>query len=701
MQPSSSHRGDIQGLRALAVLLVAFGHAGLGFLPGGFVGVDVFFVLSGFLITGLLISEAQANGSISLGAFYRRRARRILPAAVLTLLVTEAAAFFLLNFVRAKEAMWDSIFAAVFLANFRFAEQETDYFAQAQPPSPLLHLWSLGVEEQFYLVWPALISVVLLGAAALRGGRSIRRTDLRVLLLVLAVAGCASLVWSVHRTATLPPVAYFSPFTRAWELVLGAGLAVGATTLGRVRRGWKLAAGWSGLLAIGASAVLFSSETPFPGSAALLPTVGAALVICAGMTDTHPRAAAARLLDRAPLRFVGDRSYAFYLWHWPVLIIAQQYLGYEPPLAVNLALLSGAFLLSIASYALVENPLRRKNWSGPTSGLVFGAAAATVIGAAVLSIGALQGQEARFSVAAAAESEFVTPVPIAASYRTKKRLAPSAASPALPAVVAAVEAARRGRPIPSPLTPPIRELLDERLPYSLPPGCVPVARSSETSSKICPLGRTESPRSIVVIGDSHAQMWLSPIVTMARRDGWVVLPILRPGCLPSSWVANFRAAFCKTWYRWAIEQVQRLRPDMTIVGGAVGGFRGAEAWAAERGMLAMGRAVERSSGKVVVVGDPEGLKRNPIDCLLSRGASMARCTATWAPAMLGPYNRIAVRSRRAGLGFLDTRGWFCFERMCPAVIGRTIAYKDPHHITSAYALRLTAVLRAALRRETR
>jgi len=682
------------------VLLVAFGHAGVGFLPGGFVGVDVFFVLSGFLITGLLISEARATGSISLRAFYRRRARRILPAAVLTLLVTQAAAFFLLNFVRAKEVMWDSIFAAVFLANFRFAEQETDYFAQAQPPSPLLHLWSLGVEEQFYLVWPALISVVLLGAAALGGRRTIGRTDLRCLLVVLALAGCASLVWSMHRTATLPPVAYFSPFTRAWELVLGAGLAVQANRLGHVRRGWKLAAGWTGLLAIAASALVFSSGTPFPGHAALLPTIGAALVIFAGMADTHPRAAAARLLDRAPLRFIGDRSYAFYLWHWPVLIIAQQYLGYEPPLAVNLALLTGAFLLSIVSYALVENPLRRRTWTGATSGLVFGAAAATVIGTAALSIGALQGREARFS-AAAAEPEFAAGMPIAAAYRTKKERAPSSTSNVLPAVVAAVEAARRGRPIPSPLTPPIRELANERLPYSLPAGCVPVARSNQTSSNICPLGRTESSRSIVVIGDSHAQMWLSPIVIMARRDGWVVLPILRPGCLPSSWVANFGASYCKTWYRWAIEQARRLHPDVTIVGGAVGGFRGAEAWAAERGMLAMGRAVQQSSGKTVVVGDPEGLKRNPIDCLLSRGASMAKCTTTWAPAILGPYNRIAARSRRAGLGFLDTRGWFCFERSCPPVIGRTIAYKDPHHITSAYALRLTAVLRAALRRETR
>jgi peptidoglycan/LPS O-acetylase OafA/YrhL len=175
MSSPSTHRGDIQGLRAVAVLLVALGHAGVGFLSGGFVGVDVFFVLSGFLITGILLAEARENGSISLVAFYVRRARRILPAAALTLLATDLAAYFLLNFLRAREAVWDSLFAATFAANFRFAQQGTDYFAQAQPPSPLLHFWSLGVEEQFYLVWPALLSVVLFGAALTRGPRTARR----------------------------------------------------------------------------------------------------------------------------------------------------------------------------------------------------------------------------------------------------------------------------------------------------------------------------------------------------------------------------------------------------------------------------------------------------------------------------------------------------------------------------------------------
>jgi peptidoglycan/LPS O-acetylase OafA/YrhL len=696
MTRSSFHRGDIQGLRALAVLLVVLGHAGVGFLEGGFVGVDVFFVLSGFLITGLLLSEARTNGSISLSAFYLRRARRILPAAVLTLLATQAAAFFLLNFLRAKEVMSDSIFAAVFMANFRFAEQETDYFAGAQPPSPLLHLWSLAVEEQFYLVWPALLSIVFLGSAAVVGHRLLPRTQLRLLLVFVALAGCASLAWSIYRTAALPPAAYFSPFTRGWELMLGGGLAVAAVTLGRMHRGLKVAAGWTGFLAIAASAVTFSSGTPFPGYAALLPTIGAALVICAGMTDTPHRAAVATLLDRTPMRFVGDRSYAFYLWHWPVLVIAEQYLGYAPPLAVNLALLLGAFLLSIASYALVENPLRRMTWTRARSSAAFGTAAAAVVLTAALSIGALQEREERFRVAAAPEPQFVVAESIA--YRTPGHHALSSTERTLPAVVAAVEASRRGARIPSRLTPPIGELLDERLPYSLPPGCVPVARSSATSSRICPLGRTGSSRSIVVIGDSHAQMWLPAVVNLARRDGWVVLPVLRPGCTPAKWLAD---SLCNTWYRWAIGQVRQLRPDVTIVGGAVGGARGAEARAAERGMLAMGRAVKRTSRTAVVVGDPEGLMRSPVDCLLSRGASMARCTAVWGPAMLRPYDRIAERSRRSGLGFLATRGWFCFERTCPPVIGRTIAYKDPHHITAAYAGRLTAVFRAALRREIR
>src|SRR5439155_4883168 len=214
MRASTPHRADIQGLRALAVLLVVLGHAGVPFLGGGYVGVDVFFVLSGFLITGLLLAEAERRGRVSLVGFYARRARRILPAAALTLLVTDLAASHLLNFVRARQVLSDSVWAAAFGANVHFARQGSDYFAQGQPPSPLLHFWTLSVEEQFYLVWPALLALVLLASRLRR----------RPLLIVVAGLGLASLAWSVESTRASENAAYFSTFARAWELALGAAL---------------------------------------------------------------------------------------------------------------------------------------------------------------------------------------------------------------------------------------------------------------------------------------------------------------------------------------------------------------------------------------------------------------------------------------------------------------------------------------------
>src|SRR5215204_1908600 len=230
MRPSGSaaaaraYRVDIQGLRALAVLIVALGHAGVPAFGGGFVGVDVFFVVSGFLITGILLAEARTTGSISLAAFYVRRARRILPAAALTLIAVDAVASLALNFVRARAAETDSIWAGLFAANFRFAHEGTDYFARSQPPSPLLHYWSLAVEEQFYLVWPALLAILV------ACGRRVRAA----LPFVVLGLSAASLAWAVRLTATSPTAAYFSPLARAWELGLGAALAVYVTPLGRM-----------------------------------------------------------------------------------------------------------------------------------------------------------------------------------------------------------------------------------------------------------------------------------------------------------------------------------------------------------------------------------------------------------------------------------------------------------------------------------
>jgi len=655
------------------VLLVVLAHAGVAFLPGGFVGVDVFFVLSGFLITGLLLAEARANGSVSLVDFYVRRARRILPAAALTLLATDVAAFFLLNFLRAKEVVQDSLYTIGFAANFRFTARGLDYFAQSDPPSPLLHYWSLAVEEQFYLVWPAVLSFVLFRLAKERH---------RWLLFVVVLLSGLSFAWSLHLTAALPTAAYFSPLTRAWELGLGAALAVGMPALGLV---WRLVLGWAGVAAIVVAALLFSATTPFPGSAALLPTVGAAFVIAAGIGEQRSRVAVGRLLALRPLCFLGDRSYAFYLWHWPVLILADEYAGRELSAGAKLGLLVGALLLSCVSYALVENPIRRRTRSRAAVGVVFGFSMAVVIGTALLFLATLARQERQFNRAAPAPTG---PAPSLVSYRIGKR-----AEWALPDVVAAVNAARHGRPIPSGLDPPIGRLRTMSHEYVLPDGCVSTGASSDSTSKICRVGDTSSRKLLVIVGDSHALMWIPAVLELAWEDGWAVVPLLRTGCMPNRWVTSEGPDSCRAWYRWAIEQIRLLHPRITLVGGSIGERPSPAVDAAADGMLAMAREL-KPFGPVVVIGDPEGLSFRPADCLLSRHASMATCTSAWPASTLRPYDRVAAATKQLGVGFIATRGFFCFQRRCPAVIGHTIAYWDNSHITAAYAVRIASAFRA-------
>ena len=392
---AANHRDDIQGLRAIAVVLVVAAHAGVGFLGGGYVGVDVFFVLSGFLITGLLLHGAERRGYVSFFDFYVRRAKRILPAATLTLVVTTIASYHLLNYVRAKQVVWDSLWASFFFANVRFARQGTDYFTHGQPPSPIQHYWSLSVEEQFYFVWPALLALVLFAVALgsrsgarrrSRGEPVITVWGVRRLVIVVAVVGAASLAWSVHYTGIDPTAAYFSTFARGWELALGAVLAIGATRVARLPPRWRTRIGWLGLAAIGAAALTYSDATAFPGYAALLPTVGTAFVIAAGLGTAQPRFGVGRALSTLPLRYVGDRSYAFYLWHWPVLVIAAQYTGHDLSVGVNLAFLLGAFLLSVVSYGLFENPIRRARWKVSWSAALVPASIAAIAVVAAITL---------------------------------------------------------------------------------------------------------------------------------------------------------------------------------------------------------------------------------------------------------------------------------------------------------------------------
>jgi hypothetical protein len=476
----------------------------------------------------------------------------------------------------------------------------------------------------------------------------------------------------------------------AWELGLGATLAVAALSLARVAPLVRLVMGWAGLLAIALAALLFSDRTPFPGSAALLPTTGAALVIAAGIGDRHSRLAVRRLLALRLLGIVGDRSYAFYLWHWPVLILATEYGGHELSIAVNLGLLVGAFLLSCVSYALVENPIRRRTRSRAVTCLVFASAMTAIAGTAALSLAVIERERQQFTELAA-PAAVVWP----AAYK-----AGTGARGALPEVVAAVRAAERGAGVPSGLTPPIDRLRSVPARYALPPGCISNGSSDESTSKICRVGRTTSRKLIVLIGDSHALMWLPAVTEMALRDGWALVPLLRWGCMPNWWLTDDGPQACRDWYRWALGQVRRLHPRVTLVGGSIPERQTPSTDLAVDGIIAAASALRRTGTIVDVIGDPEGLDLNPVDCLLSRRASMASCTTTWPASSLAFYDRVARGARRLGVGFIPTRGFTCFERRCPAVIGQTIAYWDNSHLSWAYAVRVADAFRTAFLRAT-
>jgi peptidoglycan/LPS O-acetylase OafA/YrhL len=338
------YRADIEGLRGVAVVLVVLFHAGVWGMGGGFTGVDVFFVLSGYLITGLLVREVERNGTVGFVQFYARRTRRLLPAAVLVLGFTLLAGAFVFSPVEQGRYLKSALATSVYLSNVQFMRQSSQYFATDMTTDPFLHTWSLAVEEQFYLVWPALI---LLGFGAARSRRRLTRVIAGVCLLTLA--GCIWLTW------LRKPWAFFGSPPRAWEFGLGALASMLPATRLRAQAGISRWLGWLGLAVTVAAAMALSGERLFPGAWALFPVLGTVGVLLAGVGA--PGTGVGRLLGTSPLQWVGRHSYSWYLWHWPVLVgagVLWPAIGVSGKLAAAMLALGAAAL----SYAFVENRIR-------------------------------------------------------------------------------------------------------------------------------------------------------------------------------------------------------------------------------------------------------------------------------------------------------------------------------------------------------
>ena len=660
-------RADVEGLRAVAVVAVVLYHAGVPLTDGGFVGVDVFFVLSGFLITGLLRRELAATGRVSLREFYARRARRLLPASVLVLVFTVVAAVFVFSPLRAADVGKDAAAAAGYVANYRFALVRTDYLAAAAP-SPLLHFWSLGVEEQFYVVWPVLLVLA----------HRVRRTA-----LVLGAVAVSSFGFSLWLTDASQPWAFFSLPTRAWELAVGGLVALAAPRLTNLR-GWVAATlGWGGLTAICATVVAYGATTPFPGIAATVPVLGTAAVVVAGCAA--PRGGVHTVLGLAGPRAVGRLSYSWYLWHFPLLVLWPD----VPPLLVAF----GSLVPAALTLRLVENPVRFSTRLTHKPGLSVaggGVLTAATVAFALVVVATLPDPRGT-GTATAAPDLTATEAPRA----DPATPAPSVADTLLATVTAALEEGAAVEAVPANLDPPLRRARADR-PKVYDAGCH--ATYEQTRPRDCAYG---DGRDVVLYGDSHAAMWFPAL----EAGGFRVHPMTKSACPPVS-LEVFSPVFGRTYRECAayrdnvVARVTAERPDVVVIGSArhYEPVYRIEVYGQEwlDGLAETVRRLRAAGSEVVVLGALPRPRADVPDCLAGNLSDARRCLNRRTEAVDaggGAAERAAVTA--AGGTYLDVTPWVC-THLCPVVVGQMLVYRDDNHLSTVYPAWLAPLVTARL-----
>jgi peptidoglycan/LPS O-acetylase OafA/YrhL len=666
-----SRREEIQALRAIAVLLVVLFHLWPGAVPGGFVGVDVFFVISGFLITGLLLRDVERSGRVSLAAFWARRARRLLPAPLLVILVCAGAT---VAFV--PITAWDRFFgdfraSTAYVQNWHLAAASVDYFAANDAPSPVRHFWSLSAEEQFYVVWPLLMVLGVLVA---------RR---RGIAWVLGAATLLSLVCSVVLTASDPSVAYYATPTRAWEF--GAGGLLALLSRGAVER--PVAAGvlsWVGLGAILWAALAYTDRLAFPGAAALLPVGGALAVIGAGMPAC--RWAPSGLLRLAPLQFLGDVSYSVYLWHWPLLIFAPYALGHGVGDGTAVAIFGLTIGLAWVTKVLVEDPVRGAPAliRRPPRLTLAAAAAATfgVIGVTVAGSDHVDAQAAR-DARVTRETLEHKPQCFGAAARDPRH---PCHNPALRSIV-----------VPTPVEA-------EKMPNA---PCRITERDRRL--RVCAFGLAPSRArtTVAVLGDSHASHWRPALDEVAKARRWRGLSITRTGCafsLATPDVVPRARTHCNQWKRQVLAWFARHPEVGTVLvaahaGAGVVAPPDSDQFAVKRqGYADAWRALPSSVHRIVVIRDTPRMRGSTLDCVqeaMDDGGGAGSACAVPRRLALRPDPQVAAAIQLGSdrVRVIDLTSQLCDARMCPAVVGGALAFKDEDHLTPVFAATLAPFLR--------
>ena len=718
--PLIAFRGDIEGLRAIAVLAVLAYHARIGPFRGGYVGVDVFYVISGYLITSLLMRDLGASGPKALSTFWARRARRLLPASFAVLIATMVAGRLVLDPLAQRDLMRDGIAATTFTANIVFAHRQNDYLAAQLAPSPLLHFWSLALEEQFYICWPLLLLVAM----------AVRRRLRWFLAALIGSLLAVSVALCIRLTPHHQPAAFFLLPTRAWELLAGAALAATGPAICRVPGVLRAIGGWVGLGAIVVTTWRFSDLTLFPGAMAIVPVVATVLVLAAGAGD-RLRAGPGVALDRGPLTWIGARSYGIYLWHWPILVLAAARLGPLSALGRGGALVL-AVGIAACSYRFIENPARRSVWLGarPRRSLALGSAlgftgAGLAIVLLMLSPSLTGGSAAAApmlvlpstAVRATSTPPATTPATITSSVinppTTKvpaTAVTPATVPPSPSDVIASIIAANAltlqqaaaTDSVPANLTPSLGTARGDK-PVIYADGCM--LSNGQVRAKECAYGDTASARTVVLFGDSHAAQWFPALQEMSVRNHWRLEVQTKKGCptadIPIADPA--RGPECGPWRTLVLARLAHEHPDLVIMSAyrytttsAAIGANPDEVW--RNGMQTTLDNVRPLAANVLVLGDTPTPLNDVPGCVAAHLRHISDCmnrrSAAIKPGRLGVELDVATAHDAV---FVPTGDWLCSASDCPVVIGNLLVYRDNSHITTAASMWLEPYLEAAIK----
>jgi peptidoglycan/LPS O-acetylase OafA/YrhL len=664
-EAGSNFRPDIQGIRAIAVTLVLACHAGIPWAEGGFIGVDIFYVLSGFLITGLVVREIKKTGTVSIRNFYARRAKRLLPMAALVLVFISIGTLFVFSLARQVEIGGDVFSAALYFVNWHFIVQGVDYFAAADGiHSPVQHYWSLSVEEQFYLAWPLLLMLGGLIAAKFR-----RRLHGVILLIIVPVA-IVSLIYGIHFTEVNPEAAFFSTFARAWQLAFGAILALTLPKMVKMP-GWL--ASVVGVAAVGVliwATYSMSGSTPFPGTNGLVPVLATMALLVVGASGTG---LSTWLLSTRPFQYVGNISYSWYLWHWPFVVFA---LGIFDNLTwkwlVVATLLS--WIPTQISHTLLEDPVRRAKILKlrPNRALLIGGACSIAAAAFGLWLGSN-----RINV------DILDQDQVAGAAVIKNGHIP---------LVDSVDAIK-----PNPLH--ARE--DRGQMYA--DGCLLLGPRTESGS--CVYGDPEGDVSVVLFGDSHSMMYMPALDAIGKERGWKITGLSRANCVVADVKLN---KYCDEWRQNSIDRIAEEHPDLVVVATSTQAVyslnihgqklsrKASEPYLLD-GMARTFRTLKEDAGKVVLIRDQAQAPRKPWlphECVAENLNNLKSCA--FAPKRHPELGFDVDAAKKVGIQIVDPMPILCSDGRCPVVIGNALVYRDSYHVSATYMVTMAPWLEKEL-----